>query len=195
MAVAISSIIGLLLYFFLFLFIIQRNFNSTRLEQRNEKFIKVLYSSIYDENNPPFFPALWICIFSIATDIMYISFSKGLIFNIIQQACYVSWEICLFVHILYVLDPFNRVVKQDYLKRIAQIIYILLIFICFIEIVLFIISLKTPSGSTTSSKIYFIGVAFFLMCVSVIVANFLIKIYLSCLRGLQTSQKGYLILL
>lgn len=187
---AILGYVGLFLYLFLFFFILQRNIKLTRLELRNEKYFNILYTSIYDKNNPPFFPALWICILSIATYIMYGAFNQGELFNMIQQGCYVYWEVSLYIHILYVLDPFNRVILQLYLKKISYFIYFLLILMYLTDMILiFILHSKRDS----IIRIYFLGIALFLMCVSAIVANLLTKIYFSCLRGLSSSQNGNLL--
>jgi hypothetical protein len=191
---SISAILGLLIYLFLFGLLLWRNFVSTRLELRNQPLFRVLYESIYDRNNPPFFPALCICILSIFTGIMYVAFHKGLIFNIIQQFCIVVWEVVLFQRILYILDPFHRVLQLSYLTDGAKVLLAFLFIICVANIALYLSGMSVISGDFTITNLYFMGIAFVLIIISATVANFLLKIYFTCSRGLQTSQRGSFIL-
>jgi hypothetical protein len=169
---------------------VYKNFMTTRLELRDQNFQRVFYESINDKTNPPFFPALCICILSIATGIMYVSFRRGLVFNVIQQACFVFWEVALFNRILYILDPFNRVVQHSSLTLGSKILHIVLPLICLIDITLYLSGNSSIKGDFTTSNLYFILVSLFLLVVGIITAKFLIKIYFTCLRGLQSSQTG-----
>jgi hypothetical protein len=188
--ISTSAIIGLLIYLFLFGLLLCRNFISTRLELRNQPLLRVLYESVYDRNNPPFFPALCICILSICTGLMYVAFKRGLIFNIIQQFLIVVWEVILFQRILYILDPFNRVVQQSFLTQGAKVLHAFLFIVCLANIAVYLAGMSVISGDFTVTNLYFMGISLILSVISAVVANFLLKIYFSCSRGLQTSQRG-----
>lgn len=185
MNVPVSAIIGLILYVFFFGMIFYRNFISTRLELRDQNIKRVIYESIYDKNNPTFFPALCICILSVATGVMYVAFRRGLIFNILQQACFVIWEVALLIRMFYLLDPFDRVIQQSYLTRGSQILHIILPLFCIANITLYLSGYSTIKGDFTTSNLYFMAIALFLALVSGVATNFFMKIYFSCSRGAQ----------
>jgi hypothetical protein len=187
---AISAIVALFSYSLLLAMLVYRNFITTRLELRDQNLRRDFYESIYDKNNPPFFPALCICILSIATGIMYVSFRRGFAFNVIQQACFVFWEVALFNRVLYILDPFNRVIQHSYLTEGSKILHLVLPVVCLIDITLYLSGYSTIQGDFTTSNLYFMVISLFLLIVGIVTANFLIKIYFTCLRGLQSSQTG-----
>jgi hypothetical protein len=172
------------------LLMIVRNFNAVKTAQRRKEFTSVLINSIYDNRNPAFFVAVLDCVCCILTNIMYIAFEEGLIFNIFQQGVVASWLISLFRHVIGIFDPFQRVVDSIRLAMMSLWIYIILGVVCLAVAMLSWMGI-TPRiySHATSVNMFFMGMAAFQVCVCLRAAQYFVEFYMCCRRGLQSKVK------